>query len=61
MRNVPEPQRLSEMAHDVIDGEVDPFGVRHRGCGAGFHTVRKIWQAFHAAIRMMAPHLEVQR
>src|SRR4029078_11952901 len=41
------------MTHDVIDGEVDPFGVRHRGCGAGFHTVRKIWQAFNAAIRMM--------
>ena len=37
-RNVREPQRLPEMTHHVIDGEVDPFGVRHRGCGAGFHT-----------------------
>ena len=37
-RNVREPQRLPEMTHHVIDGEVDPFGVCHRGCGAGFHT-----------------------
>ena len=44
-RHVREPQWLHEMTHDVIDGEVDPFGVRHRGRGAGFHGVRKIWQA----------------
>jgi len=37
-RNVGEPQRIPEMTHDVIDGEVDPFDVGHRGCGAGFHT-----------------------
>jgi hypothetical protein len=26
------------MAHHVIDGEIDPFGVRQWGCGAGLHT-----------------------
>ncbi len=43
-----------------IVGVVDDF-LRHRGCGAGFRTVRKIWQAFHAAICMMSvPDLDVQ-
>jgi hypothetical protein len=49
-RYVREPQRLTEVTHDVIDGQIDPFGVRHRGRGAGLHTVRKIWQAFLATI-----------
>jgi hypothetical protein len=26
------------MTHHVIDGEVDPFKVCHRGCSAGFRT-----------------------
>ena len=37
-RNVREPQRLPEMTHHVIDREIDPLGVRHRGCAAGRHT-----------------------
>ena len=51
-----QPQRLVEMADDVVDGEVDPLDVRHRGRGAGFRASSQDLASPPAAICIRCHH-----